>query len=156
MSELAQLIKKLAARKCGTNSAELVKAYDTSSRAASSALELRVKNGSLHRIAGKSSEVGHISHQYFLFRPDSIQWDALPVNKRPNAAIKRSRNGNGPAETGYTWRRSAPVGSVTPAKSTQVRVVPGMLGFDRRYACSPEESEALKVTGYFSSGEYRK
>lgn len=80
---------ELAARSCGTNTAELAdRGMDQNT--SSGVLANLVASGRLWRIEGLKDPDNWPLHQYFVSADDAAAWAGTPLGKRPNLRLRRS------------------------------------------------------------------
>lgn len=147
MNALHTLILKLASKSSGTNCRELMKHTEMSTQCASDALTWRVEKYGLILVKGKSTEAGHVSHQYFALSEHARAWEAMLPSIRPNVAIrqtnpKRSRPLR-PIQSA-TWARAPMTGNPHSKRPVVIPVHGIALGYDERYQLGPDEAKAFR------------
>ena len=168
----------MAGRPCGTNSIDLRRQTGCTKNMASGKLLEWWQQGRLVRSDKDAHGTGAIALQYFVSDAHRIAWEALPVERRPNATRQRlgrirhdsddpmpkskrlrasERQRSTPGAHLGTWRRAPRQGAAKPDPNAYIVRTDGLaLGYDKRVQCSPEEAAQLKRTGYYSSGAYRR
>lgn len=160
------LALELAARSCGTNTAELAdRGMDQNT--SSGVLANLVASGRLWRIEGLKDPDNWPLHQYFVSADDAAAWAGTPLGKRPNLRLRRSSasstSGNfrrprekPPAPVAVqrpTWAKSEMPGSAPPPAVAPQCAAPdeNRGAVDGRYRCTAEEAQRLRVSGGFSA-----